>query len=102
MRKKQNNDLGPIRIPENNDFSCPTTAKLPVSYEFPVLFPLLLWPCGGTPCFWWIRWAWDHGAKWALPAANNITRGNFGGLRSGLDQVVVQSAYHAKREKGRS
>ena len=30
MRVKQNDDFGPIRIPDDDDFSCPTTAKLPL------------------------------------------------------------------------
>ena len=31
---KQNNDLKPVRIPKNNVFSCPTTAKLPLRAIF--------------------------------------------------------------------
>ena len=32
-RVKQNNDFGPIRAPENNDFWRPTTAKLPLPVQ---------------------------------------------------------------------
>ena len=33
MRVKQNNEFGPIRAPENNDFWRPTTAKLPLRVQ---------------------------------------------------------------------